>query len=60
MISLSLEEYKSLIQKINKEKKKGYQSEMAYWMKRWDEVRTDLNPNAKWYDDKEVNHENNH
>lgn len=30
---------------------RGRQAEWCYLLKRWDEVRTKVNPNAKWYDE---------
>ena len=48
MKSLSIEEYINI---LHKNKQHTNFSEWAYWMKKWDEVRTDVNPNAKWYEE---------
>ena len=51
MRSLEIMEYVEILHKLEI---RGAVTDWAYWMLRWDEVRTDINPNAKWYDDSEV------
>lgn len=40
---------------LKKQDKKVTQNaiESSEWMKEWDEVRTQINPKAKWYDEEE-------
>ena len=56
MKSLEITEYVKMLRGLDM---KGQITDWAYWMKRWDEVRTDINPNAKWYDENEVKNEKN-
>lgn len=48
MKSLSKTEYLRILRKMDY---KGYSYRVADTLKEWDEARTDLNPDARWYDD---------
>ena len=50
MRSLTKNEYLKILRRMEF---KGYSYQVADQMKAWDEARTDLNPNARWYDDVE-------
>ena len=54
MRSLEITEYVKMLRGLEI---RGQTADWAYWMKCWDEYRTDINPNAKWYDENEVNNE---
>lgn len=54
MKSLEIAEYIKILRGLEI---RGQTTEWVYWMKQWDEVRTAINPNAKWYELKEVNDE---
>lgn len=47
MKHLEKAKYLKMLQKLEK---RGHQDEDSRWMKMWDEIRTDINPEAKWYD----------
>lgn len=51
MRSLEIAEYITILRGLEI---RGQTTEWVYWMKQWDEVRTAINPNAKWYDKIEV------
>lgn len=50
MRSLSKSDYLRLLRQMGY---RGYSYKVADAMKEWDEVRTDLNPDARWYDEPE-------
>lgn len=55
MRSLDIKTYHKMIMKMRNDKEKAVQNaiDFAEWMKAWDETRTKVNPNAKWYEEEE-------
>ena len=47
MKHLEKSDYLKMLQKLEI---RGHKEEDSRWMKMWDEIRTDINPKAKWYD----------
>ena len=55
MKSLTISEYIKILKTMSDTRLNW--TETATLMKRWDEARTDLNPNARWYGEEEVDNE---